>query len=109
MKFLIDNQLPPALARHFQLRGYSASHVEDVGLGAADDRAIRAYAQLHDFVIVSKDQDFVYLTLSDPTGPPLLWVRLGNCRTPLLLTIVDRLLPSSITALNAGQNIIELR
>ena len=109
MKFFVDNQLPPALARHFQARGYPASHVEDVGLGAADDRTIRAYAQANGFVIVSKDQDFVYLTLADPSGPPLLWVRMGNCRTSQLLTTVDRLLPILVNALNAGQHIVELR
>jgi predicted nuclease of predicted toxin-antitoxin system len=109
LKFLIDNQLPPALAKHLQTRGVMASHVEDVGLSAADDKSIWAFAYAHGFVIVSKDQDFVYLTLADPTGPSFVWVRIGNCRTQLLLATFDRLLPSIVGALVAGQKIVELR
>ena len=37
MRFLIDEQLPPALARMIATRGHVAEHVQDIGLGAAKD------------------------------------------------------------------------
>ena len=37
MKFLVDAQLPPGLARWLVARGHEADHVFDIGLGAASD------------------------------------------------------------------------
>ena len=81
----------------------------EVGLDAADDRTIRSYAAANGHVIVSKDEDFFYLAVNDPTGPQLVWVRLGNCRTPVFLAAFDRVLPMLIASLQAGQNVVELR
>jgi predicted nuclease of predicted toxin-antitoxin system len=44
VKFLVDAQLPPALARWLGEAGYEAAHVEDVGLRDAEDSAIWAHA-----------------------------------------------------------------
>lgn len=44
MRFVVDAQLPPALARLLTAKGHSAVHVEDVGLRDADDSPIWGYA-----------------------------------------------------------------
>ena len=109
MTFLVDNQLPPLLVRYLQSRGHTAGHVADAGLNTADDRAVRAHAALIGAVIVSKDEDFFHLAVADPAGPPLVWVRLGNCRTPALLATFDQHLDAIVAALSGGQSVIELR
>ena len=43
MRFLVDAQLSPALARWAEGHGHLAEHVADVGLTSADDRAIWEY------------------------------------------------------------------
>ncbi len=40
MRFLIDAQLPPALARWLSGQGHEAEHVADRGMQAASDSAI---------------------------------------------------------------------
>jgi predicted nuclease of predicted toxin-antitoxin system len=40
VRFLVDAQLPPALARALSERGYVAEHVADVGLLSATDAEI---------------------------------------------------------------------
>ncbi len=40
MRFLIDAQLPPALARLLASHGHAAEHVADIGLRDADDSPI---------------------------------------------------------------------
>jgi predicted nuclease of predicted toxin-antitoxin system len=45
MRFLVDAQLPPALARMLAAKGFQAEHVYDVELGEADDNRIWAYAK----------------------------------------------------------------
>lgn len=60
MKFLVGNQLPPALARFISedLRA-EALHVADAGLRDGTDADIWSYASENDFVLISKDDDFV--------------------------------------------------
>ena len=58
MRFLVDAQLPPALARWLVERGYVAEHVFDLGMAGADDREIWAYASRVGAVIITKDEDF---------------------------------------------------
>ena len=40
MRFLVDAQLPPALARWLVAAGHEAEHVGDRGMEAASDAAI---------------------------------------------------------------------
>ena len=62
MKFLVDNQLPPALARLIDSEfGADAVHVAEVGLRDATDAELWAYASDQDLILISKDEDFVDL------------------------------------------------
>ena len=59
MRFLIDAQLPPSLARWLGERGYSASAARDEGLRDADDGSICNFAMKGMWIIVTKDEDMV--------------------------------------------------
>jgi predicted nuclease of predicted toxin-antitoxin system len=109
VKFLIDNQLPAALARALEANGMEAKHVLDLGLDEANDRAIWAYAKSHGFTVVSKDEDFLHLATLDSDGPTLIWVRLGNCRKVALLAAFEGILPTLLEAVRSGQRIIEVQ
>jgi len=85
VKFLVDNQLPMALAQYLRTRGFDCQHVLEIGLAEASDADICRYATGDERVIISKDQDFLYLTNRPETKIKLIWVRLGNCRTSALL------------------------
>ena len=54
MTFLVDNQLPTALARFLASRGINCQHVLDIDLGGASDAAIWEYANRNDCVVISK-------------------------------------------------------
>jgi Domain of unknown function (DUF5615) len=58
MRFLVDAQLPPALARWLAAQGHEAEHVSDCGLARAADPAVWDYATSVDAIIVTKDEDF---------------------------------------------------
>jgi predicted nuclease of predicted toxin-antitoxin system len=58
MRFLVDAQLPPALATWLADHGHEAAHVVDAGLAGADDRLVWDHALASGAVIVSKDEDF---------------------------------------------------
>jgi predicted nuclease of predicted toxin-antitoxin system len=109
VKFIIDNQLRPALARYLGKRGCDCEHVLDVGMAESSDLDICRYAEIHDRILVTKDDDFLYLAGRSHVKITLLWVRLGNCRTAALLAAFDRLWPLIESSLRAGDRIIEIR
>ena len=55
MRFLIDAQLPAALARWLVAAGHEAEHVDRCGLGARLDAEIWRYAQQVKAAILTKD------------------------------------------------------
>jgi predicted nuclease of predicted toxin-antitoxin system len=77
MRFLVDAQLPPALARMLSAKGFEAEHVYDVQLGTAQDSAIWDYALSAQAAIITKDEDFATRITLRPEGPPIVWVRIG--------------------------------
>ena len=85
MKFLVDNQLPAALARFLAARGIDCQHVLDINLAEAKDREIWQIAAAWQMVLISKDEDFFHLANRPEAEVPVVWVRLGNCRNPALL------------------------
>ena len=110
MRFLVDNQLPAALARFLEGQGTEAKHVWDLGLEAADDRSIWDFARENGYTVISKDEDFLHLATLQGSGPPaLIWVRIGNCRKQELLVLFERLLPQLLAALADGQQIVEIQ
>jgi predicted nuclease of predicted toxin-antitoxin system len=60
VKFLVDNQLPAALAEHLRTRGVDCQHVLHIGLAEATDVQICRYAMEQERVIISKDEDFLH-------------------------------------------------
>ena len=108
MKFLIDAQLPPALAGWLIERGHDAVHVADIGLMSATDRTIWDRVTQIEAAIVTKDEDFVTLRLEIGKGPTVVWVRIGNCRRAELLKTFDNLLPALLAALDRGESIVEV-
>ncbi len=81
MKLLLDQNLSPRLARTLTNVYPGTTHVRNVGLEAADDDAVWAYAAEHGFVIVSKDADFHQRSFLLGPPPKVVWIRRGNCST----------------------------
>ena len=108
MRFLVDAQLPPALARMLAAKGFEAEHVYDVELGEAEDNRIWAYAKHANATIITKDEDFIVLASFDPNGPPIVWVRLGNTTKQALLVWFEPLLPTIVSSLEEGNKLVEL-
>ncbi|MEP7352289.1 MAG: DUF5615 family PIN-like protein [Acidobacteriota bacterium] len=109
LKFLVDNQLPATLSCFLATRGVDCQHVLDLDMGDASDSEIWEYASKSGRVVISKDEDFLYFANAREPKARLIWVRLGNCRTKVLLAAVERTWPRIEAALNAGDRIIELR
>ena len=64
MKLLLDQNLSPRLCDRLRDVWPEVVHVRAVGLAAADDSAVWAYARQHGFTIVSKDGDAIAAALA---------------------------------------------
>jgi predicted nuclease of predicted toxin-antitoxin system len=108
VRFLVDAQLPPALARNLEGAGHEAEHVNEIGLAVGTDLAIWRHAARTGAVIVSKDEDFVLLARLKPSGPQVVWVRLGNTTNEALWRALGPRLREIATALAEGERLIEI-
>ena len=109
MNFLIDAQLPPALARWIKNQGHDATHVFELGLHQADDSTLWQTARRLGAAIISKDEDFVDRWLLNPEGVALVWIRKGNCSNDALTAWLAPLWLDVVKRLEQGEKLIELR
>jgi predicted nuclease of predicted toxin-antitoxin system len=107
LRFLVDAQLPPALARRIEALGYDVQHVADCGLAGAPDDAIWKHAASVGAAIITKDEDFAVRRLLQP-GPAIVWLRVGNTRRRTLLARLEAELPAIVAALEQGESLVEV-
>jgi predicted nuclease of predicted toxin-antitoxin system len=109
MRFLIDAQLPPALAKWLGEHGLAAKPVRELGLRDSDDGSIWNFVADGDWVVLTKDEDFVARCIGDAAAPAVVWLRIGNCTNRVLFTWLEPLLPEITRRLRDGEKIIEVR
>ncbi|MBZ0212443.1 MAG: DUF5615 family PIN-like protein [Nitrospirae bacterium] len=86
---LFDANLSPALPGRLAAAFPGCVHVADLEPGVtASDSAIWDLARDQGMIIVSKDSDFQQRALVVGPPPKVIWVRLGNCRTALIETLI---------------------
>jgi predicted nuclease of predicted toxin-antitoxin system len=97
MRFIVDAQLPPALARWLAAKGHEAEHVADQQMEGASAA-----------VIITKDEDFAQRKALIDSGPAVIWIRLPNTRRRELLSRFETALPDILSALQRGETPIEV-
>jgi predicted nuclease of predicted toxin-antitoxin system len=108
VRFLIDAQLPPALARQIESSGHEAAHVADVDLLTAPDRQIWLHATATGSVLITKDEDFITMRALNASGPAIVWIRLGNAVRRVLLGRFAEVFPMVLAALTRGDSVVEI-
>jgi predicted nuclease of predicted toxin-antitoxin system len=109
MRFLVDAQLPPALARLLTDHGHEAEHVVDIGPADAPDADLWRYALANNAVIVTKDEDFANMVAAVDDAPAVIWIRVGNTRRAALLSWFEPQIERVAEMIDAGDRLVELR
>ncbi len=108
MRFLVDTNLPPALAQWLRERGHDGEHAAAALAPTADDTTIWAHAVSTAAIVITKDTD--YLDLATRTGgAPVVLVRCGNLRLAHFRAWWDARWPTAESLLALGEKVIELR
>ena len=92
---LLDQGLPRSTVPSLRGLGIEATHFGDVGLDAADDDTILAYARKHNLIVVTLDADFhMQLAASGATKPSVIRLRIeglrGEAVAQLLAFVLER-------------------
>ncbi|MEM8894237.1 MAG: DUF5615 family PIN-like protein [Bacteroidota bacterium] len=90
MKFLCDVHIPIKLSKHIGLLGLYSEHVNNIlDKWNTTDDDITTYADQHDLIVVTKDQDFRNSFLLKRTPKKLIKVNLGNISNDVLISIFE--------------------
>lgn len=95
MHLLLDQGVPRQTADLLRAVGVVVEHVSDLGMAAASDDQILAYAQSISATVITHDSDFhALLALSGQQQPSVIRLRDEKLRheaiAPLLLSILQR-------------------
>lgn len=109
MKFLVDAQLPPALALWLREAGHDAQAVREVGLRDAEDADIWNHALKTGAVLITKDEDFPTRAQQTDTSPVIVWLRIGNATNRILRQWFMPQLPQILAWIEQGVRVLEIR
>ena len=107
-KYIVDAQLPPALARYLCSKGEDAVHVLDKNMMESSDSLIWELALRENLVIITKDEDFQMRASISIEFPTIIWVRIGNASKKSLLSFFDKKWKQIKQELDNGSKLIEL-
>jgi predicted nuclease of predicted toxin-antitoxin system len=79
VKLLFDHNLSHKLVTRLTDVYPGSTQTRLLGFARAADPEIWFHARTHDFIIVSKDNDFAELAVLRGAPPKVVWLRLGNC------------------------------
>jgi predicted nuclease of predicted toxin-antitoxin system len=93
MKLLLDQGLPRSTVTQLTKTGIEAVHVGQIGMAAAEDAEILAFAEQHSRVVVTLDADFhTLLTRSGGAGPSVIRIRIEGLRAAGLADLLKDVL-----------------
>ena len=90
LKFIIDTQLPPKLAKFLRNKGFSAIHTTYFPNGhLLDDKTIVQIAIRDDLIIITKGSDFLDNYLVHGVPPKVLMLQFGNISNADLVALFE--------------------
>ena len=66
----------------------SQLHVRLLGAGGAPDDVVWRLAKEHDCVLVTRDEDFLRLSIVRGAPPKVVWLAVGNCSNPEVIRLL---------------------
>jgi predicted nuclease of predicted toxin-antitoxin system len=88
VKLLLDQNLLHRILELIERDFPGSAHVRDHSLQSAADEVIWRFAKDRSLAIVSKDDDFAQRSLLLGHPPKVVWIRLGNCSTREVATLL---------------------
>jgi predicted nuclease of predicted toxin-antitoxin system len=88
MKLLIDQNLSPNLVTKLIEKFPDSKHLINLNLDKATDFEIWEYARNNNFIIISKDTDFININALKGFPPKVICIQRGNCSTDQIFQLI---------------------
>jgi predicted nuclease of predicted toxin-antitoxin system len=109
VKLLFDENLSRRLVERLASDFPGSTHVDDLSLRGRPDSEIRDAAREHGALLVTKDSDFLELSLLYGAPPKVIWLRVGNAGTDAIAELLLRNKPRLDSfAANDSEALLEL-
>jgi predicted nuclease of predicted toxin-antitoxin system len=109
MRFLCDVHISYKLVKHLENSGFAAIHINTIlDKWFTKDKDITTYADINDFIIITKDADFRDSHLLKKQPKKLIKINLGNTSNNRLIELLDELLPKMSTINHHEVFLVEL-
>ena len=110
MKLLLDQNLSPKLVKQLNEQFPDTKHLIDIELDRASDFEVWEYAKSNNFIIISKDTDFINLNALRGFPPKVIWIQRGNCSTDQILHLIkNNFIPIKFFIESPDKGILVLR
>lgn len=109
MIFWLDAQLSPKLAKWLEENfGVEAHPVRVLGLRNAKDTEIFAAARQAGAVVITKDRDFVQLSLQRDAPPQVVWLTCGNTSNERVKGLFQACFGEVLRLLQQGAKVVQV-
>lgn len=109
VKFFVDTQLPPLLAKFLTEKQYNAIHTTDFPEGhLLQDSEIVRIAIAENRIVITKDSDFLDNYLLKGAPPKILLLKLSNISNRDLLHVIDLYLQQIVEQFETQADVIML-
>jgi predicted nuclease of predicted toxin-antitoxin system len=103
VKLLVDMNLSPSWVDRLARYGFEAVHWSTIGAATAPDVEILAWANEHEFVLITNDLDFsAILAAGAVTGPSVIQLRTQDLLSDAAVSIVVNALEAHREAIERG-------
>jgi predicted nuclease of predicted toxin-antitoxin system len=107
MRFLLDINLPPAMAEWLRPEGHDAAHIREIGLGSLPDHEIFARAADEARIVVTLDLDVGKIAgLAGATGATVVLLRLRMARQDYLRQRLHAAIAEAAETLESGAAVV---
>lgn len=108
MKFIVDTQLPPRLAKYLRTKGHDCIHTSDFEDGhLLQDSEIILIAKEKNRTIITKDSDFSDHYFLKGAPPRVLLLQFGNISNNDLIEYFEKYLEFIVNAFNNGSEYVQ--
>lgn len=88
MRLLLDENLSEAILPALSDVYPGSLHVRPLGAGGAADGQVWQLARQHSCVLVTRDEDFVRLSIVLGAPPKVVWLNIGNSRNDVVVRLL---------------------
>ncbi len=88
-RLLLDENLSERLLKSLAAHYPGSAHVRSLGAGGAGDGAVWQLARSGGYALVTRDEDFIGLSITRGVPPHVIWLNLGNVSSAVVSAVLS--------------------